>query len=476
MRPRVAASLIALSFTLVVSGFSRTPVVRPVSWREVAPIVSRLADGLPASLRDIPADQREARWDGWARGGRAAISDRIAHGDEDSLVNLLLFGTSFTSEPRITSSLLADLDRRWKAGDRTAQGLLADTYHRRAAALVTAMTRPRADERLRFGRAVLERAGLNLATEGGRRAAAEYLLATVVRVRQEAAALARALEAARALPDPSAAFAERSRVFRDRGLAPDSSVLTQFAVDRGLAELTRRGTLRVGAIARVAVVGPGLDFADKQEGFDFYPPQSLQPFTVIDSLLRCRAAAGGLTVTTIDVSPRVNTHLGAAVKRATRGLPYRLVLPRDAREKWLDDAAAYWREMGNRIGQPFAAGAPSSLPGVAARGVAVRPDVVTRLQVAAANIVFDRLELADAERFDLVLATNVLVYYDTFEQTLAMASIAAMLRPGGVLLTNDALLEIPDVPLHSGGYLAVPFSGREGDGERMVWYLKDGKW
>jgi hypothetical protein len=31
-------------------------------------------------------------------------------------------------------------------------------------------------------------------------------------------------------------------------------------------------------------VGPGLDFADKQEGYDFYPLQTIQPFAVIDSL------------------------------------------------------------------------------------------------------------------------------------------------------------------------------------------------
>ena len=44
--------------------------------------------------------------------------------------------------------------------------------------------------------------------------------------------------------------------------------------------------------------------------------------------------------------------------------------------------------------------------------------------------------------------------------------------PGGVLLTNDALLEVPDIALRSGGYVTVPFSGRPGDGERMIWYIR----
>src|SRR6185436_4430286 len=114
--------------------------------------------------------------------------------------------------------------------------------------------------------------------------------------------LAADLEAARTAADPTTGFAERSRLFRERGLAGDSSVLTQFAVDRAVCGLRERGLLDQRPVSRVAIVGPGLDFADKLEGFDFYPPQSLQPFTLIDSLLRCDLATrSSLRVTTLDV-------------------------------------------------------------------------------------------------------------------------------------------------------------------------------
>ena len=80
---------------------------------------------------------------------------------------------------------------------------------------------------------------------------------------------------------------------------------------------------------------------------------------------------------------------------------------------------------------------PSGAEGVRVRAVRVRPDVVLEVTPRDVNIVLERLEpLADADRFDLVLATNVLVYYDSFEQTLALANIARMLRPGGFFLTN----------------------------------------
>ena len=63
-----------------------------------------------------------------------------------------------------------------------------------------------------------------------------------------------------------------------------------------------------------------------------------------------------------------------------------------------------------------------------------------------------RLEQAsDNERFDLVIATNILIYYDVFEQSLALSNIARMLRPGGWLLTNTPLFELPETRLREMG-------------------------
>ena len=77
------------------------------------------------------------------------------------------------------------------------------------------------------------------------------------------------------------------------------------------------GALRPGSVRRVAVVGPGLDFTDKLEGYDFYPEQTFQPFAVIDSLLRLDLGdPEQLQVTAFDLSPRVLRHLEAARMRA----------------------------------------------------------------------------------------------------------------------------------------------------------------
>lgn len=454
-------------------GQDRSPAILPTTWRDARPIVERLEDTLPESLRSIPRDQRESRWPQWIDGQRRALAARIARGDLDSVVNLLLFGTSFTRQPRITIGLLSELNERWNTGDRSAQETLARHYQQRAADLVDAARRAGADGHLQDARRVLTSRGHNLDTPAGHAAAIQDLLANVARVRDEAARLAHELAAQRSA-DSTTSFAERSRIFRDRGLSADSSVLTQFAIDRAIYALRDGGVLTARSVNRVAIVGPGLDFVDKQEGFDFYEPQTLQPFTFADSLLRCGLAdRSAVTVTTLDVSPRVNGHLRAAVRRATdRRDVYRLILPWNSGHAWSSEATEYWKRAGAQVGRAFAVPAPRNMPGVLARGVAISPDIVRRVHPVEASIVSDRLELKDEQRFDLVLASNVLVYYDTFEQTLALASIAAMLQPGGVLLTNDAVLEIPEVPLRSRGTLAVPFSARPGDGERMVWYVK----
>jgi hypothetical protein len=232
--------------------------------------------------------------------------------------------------------------------------------------------------------------------------------------------------------------------------------------------------LAAGSVRRVAVVGPGLDFTDKQEGYDFYPQQSIQPFAIVDTLLRLGLSKNNNPqVTTFDLSPRVNHHLAGAVQRARRGLSYVLQLPRDPKAQWKPESIQYWERFGERIGnEATPVVVPARAGDLNIRAVKVRPAVVSRLNVMDLNIVLQRLESPPTERFDLIIATNILVYYDVFEQSLAMANIERMLRPGRFLLSNNALLELPSSKLHSVGYLTVVYSSRPNDGDHIVWYQR----
>src|SRR5207244_8364455 len=112
----------------------------------------------------------------------------------------------------------------------------------------------------------------------------------------------------------------------------DYSSHTILSPDRGIKQSLsvhmHNGLVAAGGVHRVSIVGPGLDFADKRQGYDFYPIQTIQPFAVIDSLIRLGLASPGqIRATTFDVSPRVNHHLEAARQRAGEGGAYVLNLP-----------------------------------------------------------------------------------------------------------------------------------------------------
>ena len=220
-------------------------------------------------------------------------------------------------------------------------------------------------------------------------------------------------------------------------------------------------------------MGPGLDFVEKAEGQDFYPPQSMQALALADSLVRLGLSRPeSLSITAFDISPRVLDHLERARSRAVGGEGYVLQLPRP-REGWAAPFVAYWRRFGDAVAGPAEAVTPPASAGpLDVRAVRVRPEVVAAVHPVDLNVVYQRLDLPPAERFDLVVATNILVYYDTFEQCLALANVARMTAMGGLFLSNNSVLELPGSTLRSVGYTTVVFSDQPDDGEHVIFYRR----
>jgi SAM-dependent methyltransferase len=350
---------------------------------------------------------------------------------------------------------------------------------RRLDDLVAAMTAAGANERVQFARSVVVRAGISLATQAGKAEARRRLASLRTRMLGEIDLLRRRTRAARQANDARAEFNAFAEYYRDRGLASDTSIMANFSVNRALQTAAARMPAALRTVRRVAIVGPGLDFADKGAGeaYDFYPLQTLQPFGVMDSLLRLGlATAGDLHVVTLDVSPRVNAHIRNAVAGVRAGRDYVVQLPleRDsASHRWLPEVRAYWQEFGDRVGAPVAPlTPPPSVTGVDVRAVRMRPEIVQAITAEDLNIVFERLDpLPAADAFDLVIATNILVYYDPFEQALAMANVARMLRPGGMFLSNSAVFPTP--PMSDLPQLFTPVNQDDGrDVDAMFWYVR----
>ena len=80
---------------------------------------------------------------------------------------------------------------------------------------------------------------------------------------------------------------------------------------------------------------------------------------------------------------------------------------------------------------------------------------------------------ADDDRFDLVVATNVLVYYDAFAQSLALANVASMLRPGGFSLTNCAATPPPPLESTASHVTAVFFDRQQQNGDTLFAYRRN---
>jgi hypothetical protein len=436
-----------------------------ISYQDARPIFDALRpELLPPDLREKTPEEREALWPAWVARRDADIRGRVAVGDEDSVINFLLQGTTFTTRARPTDREIASLVTDPADALQWLRARIVD--------FVAGLASPGANERLQFARDVIRRHGIDPATPTGALDARRYL---------EERALAMSSTGAlrtRALLDTSGALSDRLTLFRERGLSSDTSIYIDSGIDATLAAIKAQGTMAAGTVRRVAIIGPGLDFSDKLDGYDFYPPQTIQPFAVIDSLVRLGLAAGEpLRVTAFDLSPRILQHLEGARTRAQAGRTYPLVLPRNLDQPWSPVLTTYWERAGDRIGTKAAAPPlPPNAGRADVRRVLVRPSVVLSIAPRDLDIVLQRLDLLPAaERFDLVIATNILLYYDVFEQSLAGVNIAKMLRPGGLLLTNNRIFEVPSTPLSGVGftdvtYLALPGIGDTGD--RIIWYQR----
>ena len=432
-----------------------------LSLAEARPVLESFAGELPGELRGISVSA--ASWLAWETARDGEIRARLKAGDADSVLNLVLFGTSFTTQPRVTGK---QAEGAADASDVTGRLILA-----RVKDMAQAVTHPGRNERLQFAAEWLKENGADPSGPAADKRVEAVLLENALRVLREQREYAKAIEEAKRKEDAAGLFVTRSSLYRTRGLSLDTSFRPNYAVERSLAELKAAGLVR--SVRGAAVIGPGLDFADKRGGYDFYPVQTLQPFALIDSLRRLRLAdQSGPEVEIFDLSGRVLSHVRHAVERARAGTPYTVQIPLDGDTRWLPETIDYWQRFGSEIGAEGKAVSPP--PGVHAgtRAIRIRPGIVGLMRTADLDVVTQHLPLPDALRLDLIIATNILVYYSPFEQALALGSIACMLRPGGMLLTNNALPEVDGLPMRPAGATSVPYSEDPDDGDRVVWYRR----
>ena len=451
MFARLVKTLILLLLVVARPGPLGAQAPEFMSLASARPVLEAMGGSLP---RELKADA--ARWDQWVRAQDQAIRKRVVQGEELTLSNLLRLGVTYTRESRITFGLL---DRYGHDAEVNA------TAARRADDLIRALSAPRAAEGLLEMRAFLQETGHRLDTPQERNKTRSYLLATLSRQRDDAAK-----ERARARVDTSQAF-------RDRGLSTDSDLYTAYLLEMHLRNLAQQGLLKPLSVHRVAIVGPGLDFVNKKLGYDFYPPQVLQPYAVIDSLVRLGLAyPASIEVRTFDISPRVNRHIERARRKAAAGSPYTVQVlwsqSVGGSHTFLADFLAYWARFGETIGKTVDAIAvpEAARADLRTRAVSIQPGVVKRIAPVDMNVIFQAQPLPAEKQFDLAIGTNIFLYYDALQQALACVNLAAMIKPGGLLISNTPLPRTAPSKLVDSVHTDIPL--RPGLGDRVYSYLR----
>ncbi len=376
---------------------------------------------------DVPvADiKNAASWDSWIQSRDREIRGRIDRGIEDSISNLILFGTSYSKLPPIPTS------------DEGADsfGALTPDALARVRALHQATLHPGENERLQFARDFMVRHQI------ARNSVEAYLSGNLRRLIAEERVYEKQQAAALRTGDPDDVLMARATIYRERGLSFDTSLEPDYALDTMLKQLLEKHLIDHGKIRRIAVMGPGLDFADKRIGLDFYPIQTIQPFAILASVMHLGlGAADDVRVVACDLNPAVLAHIQRLAARGRQGVPYVVQLPNDSRNDWPPELISYWQHFGESLGKPVQSfGAPEVLNGVEVRAVAIRPEIAERISGQDLNMVAQQLSAPPGGGFDLVIATNIFVYYNFFEQALAMQNISRMMNPGGIFLVNQIL-------------------------------------
>jgi hypothetical protein len=396
-----------------------------LTFDEAQPVLRAPATNLPAALKGSNPLTPES-WAAWVRKQDADVRARLERGEEDTLTNLLRFGVTFTSEYRIDDEYL------FKYGQSSLVNSFAEN---RANDLIRAMASGSGNEGIAHMRAFLEKKGFSFKTPADQAKIKTYLLANLARMRDEIRRYVSQEQKG-----------ERSQLFQDRGISLDTNLWPDFLIDQHLASMAQKSLLRPKSVRSVAIVGPGLDFANKQMGYDFYPRQTIQPFAVLDSLIRlglCDPAT--VELTTLDISSEVNFHLARARSNAAAGRAYVVQLPWNTSGRmtpeYRQSFTEYWQQLGARIGSPVAAiPVPEAVSeDTQTRAVQIRPEIVLRIHPQDADIVFQHLATAQEQGFDLIIGTNIFVYFGEFEQSLARLNMALMLNRGGFVLSNDKL-------------------------------------
>src|SRR5438128_9664553 len=194
---------------------------RPVvSFATVKSFLEALANELPQDLKE----PNEAKWKAWAQHEDDIVRARLEQGALDSMINLLLFGTSFTTQPRVIT--MHDSD------DAVVQSRLDD--------LLQWLRNPGKNERLIFLRNLLRRSGMDPDSSAGYEKTKSFVLENLRRVVQEQTTFREQFDQATRESNQDAGLSKRSRMLRERAIPLATTTLSSFGTEGALRAVQSR--------------------------------------------------------------------------------------------------------------------------------------------------------------------------------------------------------------------------------------------
>src|SRR5687767_11818189 len=94
---RCLASLLLFVVALSNAPHGQTVLMR---YADAQSVLAALPGLSPIELKGLDSSQADARWSAWVIKHDLDIRSRIDGGDQDTIVNWLITGTSFTKQPR----------------------------------------------------------------------------------------------------------------------------------------------------------------------------------------------------------------------------------------------------------------------------------------------------------------------------------------------------------------------------------------
>src|SRR6266567_2720718 len=140
--PSFIVRILCCAVCLLASLIAQTP--RYIRYSDIADVIA----AFQSSNEPVPDIHDSGAWDRWVRQLDNEVRARVSKGTEDSISNLILFGTSFTSLPRLNS-----VEEAVDSSDR-----LTPSARARIDAFAAALQNP-STERIRFASNFLKHNG-----------------------------------------------------------------------------------------------------------------------------------------------------------------------------------------------------------------------------------------------------------------------------------------------------------------------------